>query len=140
MEVRTDWLKYRERAMAFTRGLARPALGLLRYVATLALFCAVWWYDARYLNRLFDLNLTIIKGGSGLIDGSGKLEAMLRAFAAEKMLLFGEGSALLWGVGKGVSIAATRLCRWWPGADTAAKQQPRAPRLASPSRDSIGRK
>lgn len=102
MEARTDWPKYRVKLMAIAHGLAKPVLGILRYVITLALFCVVWWYDARYLNRWFDANLAVIKGASSLVDNSGKVEAMLRAFAAEKMLLFGEGSGLVWLVGKGL--------------------------------------
>lgn len=82
------------------RGLAKPALGALRYGLTLALFCGIWWYDARFLNWAFDLNLAFIKRVAGVFDGSGKAEAMLRAFSAEKMLLFGEGSAAIWGLGK----------------------------------------
>jgi hypothetical protein len=94
---------------AIVRGLMKPTLAVVRYALTLALFCVVWWYDARYLNRLFDVNLSVIKGASGLIDGSGKVEAMLRAFAAEKMLLFGEGSALIWVAGQGIAYASRCL-------------------------------
>jgi hypothetical protein len=101
--------KYASRLAVLMRGLTKPTLGVLRYALTLALFCVVWWYDARYLNRLFDVNLSVIKGASGLIDGSGKVEAMLRAFAAEKMLLFGEGSGLIWLVGKGLKYVFGRL-------------------------------
>ncbi len=90
-------------------GLAKPALGVLRYAFTLALFCGIWWYDARYLNRAFDLNLTLIKSATGIFDGSGKAEAMMRAFAAEKMLLFAEGSAIIWGIGKIASEGIRRL-------------------------------
>ena len=89
------------------RGFATPLIGAIRYALTLALFCGVWWYDARALNHAFDMNLTLLKSASGMVDGSGKTEAMLRAFSAEKMLLFGEGSATLWLVGRALaSIAA----------------------------------
>lgn len=101
--------KYASKLKAIVRGLMKPTLGVVRYALTLALFCLVWWYDARYLNRLFDVNLSVIKGASGLIDGSGKVEAMLRAFAAEKMLLFGEGSALIWAAGQGIAHASRYL-------------------------------
>lgn len=84
-------------------GLAKPALGVIRYGLTLVLFSAIWWYDARYLNWAFDVNLALIKGVSSIVDGSGKAEAMMRAFAAEKMLLFGECSALIWAAGRAVS-------------------------------------
>lgn len=89
--------------------LAKPALGFLRYAFTLALFCGIWWYDARYLNWASDLNLTLIKRATGIFDGSGKAEAMMRAFAAEKMLLFAEGSAIIWGIGKIASEGIRRL-------------------------------
>lgn len=80
------------------RGLSKPALGVLRYALTLGLFCGIWWYDARYLNQAFDVNLALIKRAAAVFDGSGKAEAMMRAFAAEKMLLFAEGSAIIWGL------------------------------------------
>ena len=38
------------------RGILPPLLGAVRYALTLALFCVVWWYDARYLNWAFDFN------------------------------------------------------------------------------------
>jgi len=90
------------------RGLAKPVLGAVRFGLTLVLFCGFWWFDARYLNWAFDLNLALIKDATSVFDGSGKAEAMMRAFAAEKMLLFGEGSAIIWAVG---SIAAAGI-RW----------------------------
>ena len=90
------------------RGILPPLLGAVRYALTLALFCVVWWYDARYLNWAFDFNLAMIKRATGLADGTGKAEALLRAFAAEKRLLFGEGSGLIWGLGR----AATLAGRW----------------------------
>jgi hypothetical protein len=91
------------------RSLSKPALGVLRYALTLGLFCGIWWYDARVLNQAFDLNLTLLKGATAVFDGSGKAEAMMRAFAAEKMLLFAEGSAIIWAVG---SIAVGGF-RWF---------------------------
>jgi hypothetical protein len=91
------------------RGLVRPVLGALRYALTLGLFCGIWWYDARYLNWAFDLNLAVIKRAAGIFDGSGKAEAMMRAFAAEKMLLFAEGSAIVWGIGRIAAEGIRRL-------------------------------
>ena len=90
-------------------GLAKPAFGLLRYALTLLLFCGIWWFDARYLNWAFDLNLAVIKRATSVLDGSGKAEAMMRAFAAEKMLLFAEGSAIIWGIGRIASESIRRL-------------------------------
>lgn len=97
-------------------GLTKPALGVVRYALTLALFCGLWWYDARLLNWAFDLNLALIKAVTGILDGSGKAEAMMRAFAAEKMLLFGEGSAIIWALG---SIAAKALRRVFSRSNSA---------------------
>ena len=93
------------------RSVSTPLAGALRYALTLALFCGLWWYDARYLNQAFDANLSLLKAGSGLVDGSGKTEAMLRAFSAEKMLLFGEGSGLLWLLGKCAAVVGSRIFR-----------------------------
>ncbi len=93
------------------RALAQPALGALRYALTLAFFSGIWWYDARYLNWAFDLNLALIKSFTGVFDGSGKTEAMMRAFAAEKMLLFAEGSAVIWGTGRIVAECFRRLTK-----------------------------
>lgn len=98
-----------QRLKQMFRGLAKPALGALRYGLTLSLFCGIWWYDARYLNWAFDLNLALIKNATGVFDGSGKAEAMMRAFAAEKMLLVGEGSAIIWGIGKLAAEGIRRL-------------------------------
>ena len=90
-------------------GLAKPALGVLRYALTLLLFCGIWLFDARYLNWAFDLNLAVIKRATSILDGSGKAEAMMRAFAAEKMLLFAEGSAIISGIGRIASESIRRL-------------------------------
>ena len=109
------------KTQAILRGLASAFLGAARYGLTLALFCAVWWYDARYLNDAFDANLAIVKTTSGLIDGSGKTEAMLRAFAAEKMLLFGEGSGVIWAVGCAVAFVMRRFIGRGPGGKTSAR-------------------
>jgi len=79
------------------------------YGLTLVLFCGIWWYDARFLNWAFDLNLALIKRAASVFDGSGKSEAMLRAFSAEKMLLFGEGSAVIWGIAKLATKGVRRL-------------------------------
>ena len=110
------------------RGLSKPALGVLRYALTLGLFCGIWWYDARVLNQAFDLNLALIKRATAVFDGSGKAEAMMRAFAAEKMLLFAEGSAIIWAVG---SIAAAGF-RWF----FAAKRRTSDPNRRQPNRAS----
>ena len=109
------------------RGLSTTLLGAARYGLTLALFCFVWWYDARYLNQAFDANLAIIKTTTGLVDSSGKSEAMLRAFAAEKMLLFGEGSAAIWAVGLAVAAGMRRLMNGRAAAKTIARPLPRGP-------------
>jgi len=106
------------------RSFAKPALGTLRYVITLALFCWLWWWDARYLNQAFDANLALLKSVSAAVDGSGKAEAMLRAFSAEKMLLFAEGSGLLWLSGAVVSSIAVRLLRSRMAATNAPPARP----------------
>lgn len=104
------------------QSLAKPVLVALRYALTLVLFCGIWWYDARLLNWAFDLNLALIKGATSIVDGSGKAEAMMRAFAAEKMLLFGEGSALIWSVGR-LSAAVVRRFFRVPGSATAQTEE-----------------
>lgn len=80
-------------------GLLMPVLGSLRYLTTLAIVCGLWWYDAHLLNLAFDKNLALIKGLGTAVDGSGRLEAAMRAFSAEKMLLFTEASILVWTAG-----------------------------------------
>lgn len=77
-----------------------PLFGAARYVLTLAALVALWWFDARSMNSGFDANLALIKSVGGAIDSSGKVEAALRAFSAEKMLLFAEISVVIWLVGK----------------------------------------
>ena len=74
--------------------------GTIRYVTTIAVVCTIWWYDARYLNQAFDANLALLKAVANVIDGSGKAEAAMRAFSAEKVLLFSEASMIVWLVGK----------------------------------------
>lgn len=81
-----------------------PLLGASRYLLTLAALVALWWFDARSMNSGFDANLALIKSIGGALDSSGKVEAALRAFAAEKMLLFAEISAVIWLLGKAL---------WW---------------------------
>lgn len=93
------------------RTLTHPALGVLRYALTLAVFSGIWWYDARYLNWAFDLNLALIKRVTAALDGSGKAEAMMRAFAGEKLLLFAECSAIISGVGTLLKAGFQRLRR-----------------------------
>lgn len=82
------------------RGISIPVLGSLRYLTTLAIVCGLWWYDARLLNFAFDQNLALIKGLGSAVSSDGKLEALMRGFAAEKMLLFTEVSILVWTAGK----------------------------------------
>jgi hypothetical protein len=81
-----------------------PIIGASRYVLTLAALLALWWFDARTMNSGFDANLSLIKSAGNAIDKSGKVEAALRAFSAEKMLLFAEISVVVWLVGKAL---------WW---------------------------
>ena len=81
-----------------------PLIGASRYLLTLAALVALWWFDARLMNRGFDANLSLIKSLGNAFDGSGKVEAALRAFAAEKMLLFAEISVVVWLLGKAL---------WW---------------------------
>lgn len=88
----------------FIRGLLRaviiPICGTIRYATTMGVVCAAWWYDARYLNQAFDMNLSLIKSVGGFVDRSGRAEAAMRAFSAEKMLLFAEAGAIVWLIGK----------------------------------------
>lgn len=81
-----------------------PLIGASRYLLTLAALVALWWFDARTMNNGFDANLALIKSLGNAFDSSGKVEAALRAFAAEKMLLFAEISIVVWLVGKAL---------WW---------------------------
>ena len=94
---------------AFSRKIVRaisiPIFGSLRYAVAMALLCLIWVNDARLLNGAFDLNLAIIKYIAGLTDGSGRVEAALRGFSADRMLLFTEASILVWITGK---------ILWWP--------------------------
>lgn len=82
------------------RAVSVPLCGTIRYATTMAVVCGAWWYDARYLNWAFDANLSLIKTVGGLVDDRGKVEAAMRAFSAEKMLLFAEASAIIWLAGK----------------------------------------
>ncbi len=88
-----------------------PTLGFLRYALTVAALLALWWFDARAMNRGFDLNLAMIKSVGGWFDGSGRTEAALRAFSAEKMLLFAEISVLVWLIGKALAWLIGRAFR-----------------------------
>jgi len=122
-------------AQSLLKSLTKPLLGVLRYGLTLGLFCVIWWWDARYLNRAFDVNLGIIKAATVLVDGSGKFEAMLRAFSAEKMLLFGEGSALLWAAGRAISLVGQKVWRGWSAhAPTTHAARPAVPTIFDRSR------
>lgn len=77
-----------------------PLCGAIRYATTMAVVCCAWWYDAKYLNSAFDANLSLIKTAGGFVDESGRVEAALRAFSTEKMLLFAEISAIVWLAGR----------------------------------------
>ena len=76
-----------------------PLIGATRYVLTLAALFALWLFDPQAMNNGFDANLALIKSAGRLLD-SARVEATLRAFSAEKMLLFTEISVLIWLVGK----------------------------------------
>ena len=93
----------------FTRTIFRvisvPVFGSLRYAVAMALLCWIWVYDARLLNSAFDMNLAFIKNVAGLTDGSGRVEAALRGFSEDRMLLFTEAGILVW-------LACKLL--WWP--------------------------
>lgn len=80
-----------------------PLIGASRYVLTLAALLALWWFSARTMNSAFDANLALIKSVGNALDRSGQVEAALRAFSAEKMLLFAEISIIVWLVGKGLA-------------------------------------
>jgi len=127
---------------AFTRKIFRvlsiPMYGSLRYAVAMALLCWIWVNDARLLNGAFDLNLALIKLIAGLTDGSGRVEAALRGFSADRMLLFTEAGILVWITGK---------ILWWPfgllfagrhrrGTETQQPKiaiRPSAPRPSAPS-------
>lgn len=81
------------------RAACIPVLGALRYALAMAVLCSAWFFDARLLNACFDLNLAFIKSTGSAIDGSGRVEAALRALSAERMMLFAEAATLLWIVG-----------------------------------------
>ncbi|MGE0423660.1 MAG: hypothetical protein AB7O88_15430 [Reyranellaceae bacterium] len=88
-----------------------PLIGASRYLLTLVALVALWWFDARAMNKGFDANLSLIKTVGDALDGSGRVEAALRAFAAEKMLLFAEISAVVWLLGKALWWLIARLFR-----------------------------
>lgn len=87
------------------RVISVPVLGSLRYAVAMALLCWIWVHDARLLNGAFDMNLACVKYVAGLTDGSGRVEAALRGFSADRMLLFTEAGILVW-------LASKIL--WWP--------------------------
>ena len=97
------------------KAVSIPLCGAVRYAASMAVVCGAWWYDARYLNRAFDANLSLIKSTGQFLDDSGRVEAAMRAFSAEKMLLFAEVSAVVWLAGKSVLWLLGRIFRRPPG-------------------------
>lgn len=117
------------------RPISIPVFGSLRYAVAMALLCWIWVNDARLLNGAFDLNLGLIKFVAGLTDGSGRVEAALRGFSADRMLLFTEAGILVWIAGK---------ILWWPFGllfawrrqRSAGTQQPKITTRPSASRPS----
>jgi hypothetical protein len=127
---------------AFSRKIVRaisiPIFGSLRYAVAMALLCLIWVNDARLLNGAFDLNLAIIKYIAGLTDGSGRVEAALRGFSADRMLLFTEASILVWITGKILWWPFGLLFAWRSRRRTEAQRpktttRPSAPRLSTSS-------
>jgi len=124
-----------------------PIIGASRYALTLAALVALWWFQPRMMINGFDANLALIKSVSTALDKSGQVEAALRTFAAEKMLLFAEISVIVWLVGKilwwlltlpfrkrGESKAATPATPK-PADDLAARMETRSgPSLAATER------
>ena len=117
---------------AFTRTIFRvisvPVFGSLRYAVAMALLCWIWVYDARLLNGAFDMNLAFIKNVGGLTDGSGRVEAALRGFSADRMLLFTEAGILVWLAGKLLWWPFGLLFAWRRRRGTEARQPQIAPR------------
>lgn len=127
---------------AFTRTIFRalsiPMFGSLRYAVAMALLCWIWVIDARLLNGAFDLNLALIKFIAGLADGSGRVEAALRGFSADRMLLFTEAGILVWITGKILWWPFGLLFAWRRRRGTETQQpkiaiRPSAPRPSAPS-------
>lgn len=115
------------------RGISIPVLGSLRYLTTLAIVCGLWWYDAHLLNFAFDQNLALIKSLGTAVDGSGRVEAAMRAFAAEKMLLFTEASVLVWTAGKILCWPFGFMLRRWRKPPSPTEPEPQAQTSANPS-------
>lgn len=120
------------------RGLGAAVVGSLRYAATLALVCGLWWYDANLLNKAFDTNLALIKGLGSAVDGSGRVEAAMRGFSAEKMLLFTEASIVVWTAARIIcwpfGLAFRRWRRSSPEKGAGAQTAPRPAAASSPTR------
>jgi hypothetical protein len=110
-------------ARTIFRAISVPVLGSLRYTVAMALLCWTWVYDARLLNGAFDMNLAFIKYVAGLTDGSGRVEAALRGFSADRMLLFTEAGILVWLAGK---------ILWWPFGALFAWRRQRATQAQQP--------
>lgn len=81
------------------RYVIRSLGGAVLFCSTLAILGIVWYLDARLLNYGFDAGLALVKAVSSALDQSGKVESVLRALNAEKMLLFGGVSFLLRALG-----------------------------------------
>lgn len=81
------------------KDIARPLWGFVASILAVGVMVALWVVDAQQLNRLFDLNLDLIKLASAKFDeinkiyqlfpsmGRGKIEAALRFISGEKLLL-----------------------------------------------------
>jgi hypothetical protein len=119
-------------ARTIFRAISVPVLGSLRYTVAMALLCWTWVYDARLLNAAFDMNLAFIKHVAGLTDGSGRVEAALRGFSADRMLLFTEAGILVWLAGKILWWPFGAFFAWRRQRVTQARQPQIAPRPSPP--------
>ena len=115
-------------ARTIFRVISVPVLGSLRYTVAMALLCWTWVYDAHLLNNAFDMNLAFIKYVAGATDGSGRVEAALRGFSADRMLLFTEAGILVWLAGKILWWPFGALFAWRRRRGTEARQPQIAPR------------
>jgi hypothetical protein len=113
-------MRFRNYMYGLLRAASIPVCGTLRYAASMVVVCGAWWYDARYLNRAFDANLSLIKSTGQFLDDSGRVEAAMRAFSAEKMLLFAEVSAVVWLAGKATLWLLGKIFRRRPGDEAKA--------------------
>ena len=113
-------MRFRNYLHGLLRAASVPVCGTLRYATSMAVVCGAWWYDARYLNRAFDANLSLIKSTGQFLDDRGRVEAAMRAFSAEKMLLFAEVSAVVWLAGQTILWLLGKVVRRRPGAEVKA--------------------